>query len=136
MEEEDAIIHRVSFYLISELRSADEISAVLGLPFSRQFRKGDKRSGTILVHQKNFWILDSNVDAKLPFREHILHLLNVLTPFRGKLKEVMPFCEAQCTCIAHGKSTPELTFDADLLFQLGEMGADLDIDLYIDPAEG
>jgi len=133
---EEIIHHRVSLYIWSKILYAEEIGDALGLPFSRKHTIGDKRSKSpILVFTDNFWILDSKLDAKRPFKDHIQSLINIISSYEKGLNEIRSSCGFQCTCISEGKSLPMTTFDSDLLLNLGRLGFSLDLDLYVFPDE-
>ena len=72
---------RASLRVFGESLDADEVSALLGRPPTRQHRKGDEIEGKggDAVEPTGAWILDSPLSEKIELEEHIEVMLSSLS---------------------------------------------------------
>ena len=73
---------RASLRVASETKDADEISAALGVVFSRQFRRGDlmsPRNPDSRVRSENLSLVASELPDTASPSEHVIHLVRRIT---------------------------------------------------------
>ena len=117
--------------ILSTVRTAEEITKTLGIACDRCWRKGDTRAKTSIIEQKNGWILDSGMPRSAALSTQIESLLARLFPRAAEIKLLSRDDEVELSCVVYAASPPALNFTHPILHQLSEMGASLDIDLYI-----
>ena len=124
---------KVSIHVFSPNLIPDEIGNEIGLDADRKIFKGTPRGKSpILKHQEHVWIIDSKANEKSPIDDHIVNLRNRLGKYGAKIYELKSSCTIQCVCIVICDSAPPLNFPNDLINWLSEIGASLDVDLYIE----
>lgn len=125
----DEVIVRLK--IVSDLRTPEEITEALGVECSKSWRKGDKRANTVIVEKHNGWLLDSALPRSAPLESHIDSLLKRLSPHVEKIKKLSRNDDVELSCVVYASSPPPLNFPKPMIHQLGEMGASLDVDLYV-----
>lgn len=122
----------VSLCISSVSLSTEEIGDRIGIPADRLIQKGSPRGKSpILKHAENVWILKSKSAPNDPLEMHVANLRKQLTGIEQRINALRPTCSIECSCVVTGGSEPPLNIPSDLVHWLGEIGASLDIDLYI-----
>lgn len=122
------------FQLTGFSGSPAEITAALAMRPTRTWRAGEPVGpGTSVPHRNNAWILDSPLRGSDDVAEHVEA---VLARLRGNWPEAVRLCrqyEAQMHGVIryYGEAVPPISFSAETLRQLAELGALLDVDFYV-----
>ena len=113
----------------------DAITGFVGLPCDRSWNIGEKRPKTTIVEQKNGWILNSCMPKSAMLETQLDELLNRLRPYQTRLKSLSETECVELSCVIYANSPPALNFGDAVIVELGQLGASLDIDLYLIPDE-
>jgi hypothetical protein len=123
---------QVSLCIFSSDLSADEIAARIGIPAEKQIQKGSPRGKSpILKHAEHVWILASKADQGAPVDKHVASLKSLVKGHEARISSLQPTCSIECSCVVRSSSEPALHFSGELIHWLSEIGATLDIDLYL-----
>jgi hypothetical protein len=125
---EDTIV-RVK--IISSDRTPEMITDALGVPCDDCWHSGEVRTHTIITEKDNGWLLHSGLPKSASLEEHIAALLNILAPYREKIRSLSCKDTVELSCVIYAARPPALNFASSIINQLGELGASLDIDLYL-----
>jgi len=117
--------------IYSEMLSLDELNSILGIACDKGWNKGDLRTHTIIRQQKNAWIIRSTLPRSASLESHVKDLITRIAPLKDKIKQVSDQACVEFSCVIHSKERPALNFDQEMIKVLSELGACLDIDLYI-----
>ena len=100
---------------------------------NRNWRRGDALTYTNKgTHKDNGWEVTSPSSDALYVENHIADLLRLVLPVREKFKSLPAGSSVMLICgisVYPDREMPSLFFDAETLRVLGEIHADLDIDL-------
>ena len=107
----------------------------MGLEPDHAWVKGDVRKGTKLAEVENGWELKSSTSGEAQLQQQMTRLLDKIAPVASTLKQLPGSCIVQISCVVYAETPPPLNFPADLISRMAEVGASLDIDLYITPLE-
>ncbi len=122
----------------------DEVTISLGVQPTRTWRQGDPRGKTLLRHKSDGWELSTGYEEldeenSIDMIKQIRSIFGRLQPHTSKLKEMCARLkvDARVCCVMHieGDDRPAIYFDRDIVKWLAELGADIDIDLYVVPSE-
>lgn len=124
----------LSVRIASDSLSAEKIQEQVGRRPARKVNRGDpvsRRTSSPGLHQQSFCIYESPVDAASQPDEHIAWLVEFLTDVGEVLKSLRSLCEVDVR-VGFSSSSGQggLAFDASELLLLGEVGAQLNLDLY------
>lgn len=119
--------------IFSSIYPLDEILDILSIPPDEKkikdqpipYLKGK-------YYKENVWSIKSTISSTFDLNEHITFLRSKLIHHIEILKLIRKKFDIQCTCVIKGSSEPPLSIDSENLLFLGEIGASLDIDQYID----
>lgn len=119
--------------IYSEKLSAEEISCILGINHDKCWVKGAPRStrSNKLIFEMHAWFLLSDLPSENNLFEHISRLLERFRPFKAKLAQIISECDIYINCDIEGDDNPELFFDKDIIKELAEIQANLDVDTLI-----
>ena len=109
---------------------------MLGLAYDKSWRIGDKRGRSGIIQKNNGWVLTSKVSSSAPLEDHISDLLVRLADHTDAIREISRRDEVELSCVIHAAHPPPLNFSKDLVHNLSQLGASLDIDLYLTGDEG
>ncbi len=124
--------------ILSDTKSPEEISDFLGITCDELKRKGEPipLTNPQKLYEIHKWRINSNLDeSHLDVIDHIKDLLHKIPDtITGKIKELSKDHEVYLTIgsVSH-ESHPYLFFEADMIQKIADMGAILDLDLYIFP---
>ena len=109
------------------------ITEILDIQPDKMWRKGDTLTHTAKIHHKdNGWEITSSSDDTTYLESHIADILRVVLPARDKFKSLPAGSSVILTCgisLYPDLEMPSLFLDAETLRVLGEINADVDIDL-------
>jgi hypothetical protein len=115
----------------STRRSPDEIGSELGLAADEQWQAGGFRPRTKMVAKTNGWILDSGKPRDATLDEHLEALLARLRGHEDRIRAISSSDSVEVSCVLYSIREPALNFSPELLARITELGAGLDIDLYV-----
>ena len=115
----------------STRRSPDEIGSELGLAADEQWLAGSCIPNTKIVVTANCWILDSGKPRDATLDEHLEALLARLRGHEDRIRAISSSDSVEVSCVLYSIREPALNFSPELLARITELGAGLDIDLYV-----
>jgi hypothetical protein len=121
----------VRLKIISESHTPEMITGSLGLCSDRSWHVGDKRVRTAIEEKDHGWILGSGLPRTASLGEQVEALLARLAPCRDKIRRLAHDSTVEFSCVIYAKARPALNFSPSEINQVSELGASLDIDLYI-----
>lgn len=121
----------VRLKITSIKRTPEQISKVVGCSCDRSWRIGDKRGKTIIVEKVNGWVLDSALPKSASLETHIEKILERVTRQSDKIRRLSKQECVELSCVIYAASPPALNFDKKVVRQIAQLGANLDVDLYI-----
>lgn len=121
----------VRLKVTSSERSPEQITQAIGLPSSKSWHIGDNRANTIISEKLNGWIFESNLPHSASLEDHVGNLLDRLSTQTVEIKHISEKDSVEFSCVVYASATPALNFSKEVLQCICEMGASLDIDLYI-----
>lgn len=107
------------------------ITKALGLNSDRSWRVGDKRPHTIIEEDNNGWIINSGRPKATCLEEQVQALLDRVDQCKDAIKVLSRDASVEFSCVVYADTTPALNFGAGIIGRLSELGASLDIDLYL-----
>jgi len=107
------------------------ITEAVGLACDKCWHCGDKRARSIIVEKDNGWVLHSGLPKTASLDAHIEALLSKLDPFKESIRFISLADTVELSIVIYAPSPPALNFDSSIINQLTELGASMDIDLYI-----
>lgn len=118
--------------VMSFQEASAEITAIIGVEPTATWREGDLRIPAATIrHKENGWQLRSPVDPHNTTPEQSVASLLALLPNLSVFKRLPQATEVQLTCTIYGLTErPYFYLPHDLILQLAEIGASLDIDPY------
>ncbi len=108
-----------------------EIESQLGIPCDRSWLKGDSRPNTIIKEKNNGWVIESMLDRSEEIPKHIINILDRVQEITSRIVSLSPRAAVLLSCAVYSDETPALYFDNDVVKKISSIGADFDIDLYI-----
>lgn len=109
----------------------EEIESTLMLRADRSWHIGTTRPKTIIREKDNGWLLESALPQHVDLEDHIASLAAKLRPMQEHLQAIARNATIEMSCVIYAEHEPALYFSVDTIQALGELGAGLDIDLYI-----
>jgi hypothetical protein len=125
----DEVIVRLK--IASSRHTPEIITRALGLSSDRSWRVGDKRPHTIIEEKNNGWIINSGRPKATSLEEQVQALLDRVDQCKGAIKVLSRDASVEFSCVVYADTAPALNFSADIIDRLGQLGASLDIDLYL-----
>lgn len=123
----------VSLRLTSDQKSPEQIGEELGVPADQSWHKGDRRRKTNLIEKENGYEFRTAPATDVSLEAQIDTLLHRLAPIIEKIRTLQ--CDhVQLTCAVYASEVPSIHFPPSVIEKLNQLGASIDIDLYI--AEG
>lgn len=121
----------VRLKIISDALTPEQVSEIVGLKPTKSWRIGDRRGPTTIKEKNNGWLLESDLPRDAPLETHVTSLLTRLAPFAERIESLAEENAVEFSCVAYAKEAPTLNFDKSVLRQIVNLGASLDIDLYL-----
>lgn len=112
------------------------ITRDLGIKPSKTWQRGQSTvPGALIKHRENGWAFDSKLPKSATIERHAENILAALAPAWEKITSLSKiyYVELSCAVYSFGGDRPELGFEKQIIKQLAEIGARIDIDLYISP---
>lgn len=125
----------VRLKVLSPDRTPDQITATFGLSCDSCWRIGDERAHTTIKEKTNGWVLGSGLSKTASLEEHIDALLAVLDARADSVRSIAATSEVVLSCVVYADTPPALYFDQRVIQRLARLGANLDVDLYINEAD-
>jgi len=111
----------------------NEITKILGVQPDKIWRRGEALTYTNKgTHKDNGWEITSSSSDALYVENHIADMLHLVLPVREQFKSLPAGSSVMLICgisMYPDGEVPSIFFDAETLRVLGEINADLDIDL-------
>lgn len=122
-----------SLIISSETISSEEITALMGVPASRAFQKGQpigsRTSG--ILRRRSVWMLISPLGDTQDLASHLKWLVEILEPRIEVLRAILPKCKIELFCgFSSENGQGGTVLDSALLARLGKLPLDLALDLY------
>ncbi|MCE2827965.1 MAG: DUF4279 domain-containing protein [Verrucomicrobium sp.] len=121
----------VRLKISSVIRTPEQISDVTGFQCDHSWRIGEKRGKTIIVEKTNGWVLNSKMPQNASLEAHIQELLGRLLVNADRIRALSENETVELSCVVYASTPPSLNFDKSVIQQVYQLGASLDIDLYI-----
>lgn len=124
--------YHASIRIFSEQLTIDKLVELIGINCDQKKEIGQPRGkGVKVVFKENIWILNSQVDSNKTLDLHIENLLLRIEAQQENIKKLKNQCDVICQCVVEGDENPILNFSQKCIKGLEQIGAELDIDLYI-----
>jgi len=121
----------VRLKIVSRKHSPEEIAARIGIQPDKAWRIGDPVERTTMRRKDHVWMRHSRLPESASIEEHIDELLDCISPFAAQIKQISEEEDVQLSCVMYCAEIPALNFSKSVLAKLGNLGASLDIDLYL-----
>lgn len=123
----------VCLNVLSSTLSPEQICDQLGMHGDDTWRIGDKRKNTKILEKENGWAHKSRVKKSAHLEDHIESIMDLVRSFECKFKAISELsdCDVQLSCAVYGDDEPPLFFETKIIGWLSDIGASLDIDLYL-----
>ncbi|WP_041234005.1 DUF4279 domain-containing protein [Cylindrospermum stagnale] len=110
----------------------DEITRILGILPTKTWKIGDVIEKSILLRQKNGWVLESQLEKSADLESHIKDVLARLKPSWEKLVEICPqyYAEISCVIYCYDAQGPVFHFKKEIIKSALELNAEIDVDYY------
>ncbi len=124
----------VAFMLMGFESAPEEITEKVGITPSETWKTGDfvtKKS--VMRHQSNGWQLNSQLEKTAELEDHIQSVLEQLKPSWQSFIEISIDCYVEISCAIYlysDNQLPAIHFNKEIVQQIAELNADIDIDLY------
>ena len=125
----DEIILRLK--VTSTSRTPDQITDATGILCDHSWRIGEKREKTILVEKTNGWVLNSKTPKNAPLEVQIEELLERLIVHADRIRALSEHETVELSCVVYASAPPSLNFNKSVIQRVCQLGASLDIDLYL-----
>ena len=128
--------NKITVYLRISGFSCDPsaITEILGIQPDKVWRKGDLLMHTEkFKHKDNGWEIKSVSSDTIYLESHITDILKTALPVRDKFKNLPVGSSVMLTCgvsFSPDSAIPSIFLDTETLRFLGEINADIDVDLY------
>lgn len=116
--------------------SPDELTKQLGIKPTRTKIKGEyrtvgKKKPRKMLNKENQWFLDSVLPRDVTIEEQLKHLVGKIKPHKQKLIEITKKYYTEFGCaIYHYEVNPGIHLDNNLLKEIAELNARIDLDIY------
>ncbi len=124
----------VELAIVSQTYTPETITKVIGLESDRQWHAGDLRGQTIIVEKENGWVLHSGLPKEVDLDSHLERILDVLEPSKDAIRSLTMSATVELSVVIYSPDRPALYFDPSVIHRIEELGAGLDIDIYILPS--
>jgi hypothetical protein len=125
----DEIIVRLK--VTSASRTPEQISDATGILCDHSWRIAEKRGKTILVEKANGWVLNSKMPKNAPLEAHIEELLGRLLVHADRIRALSEQETVEFSCVVYASAPPSLNFNKSVIQRVCQLGASLDVDLFL-----
>lgn len=125
-----------SISVVSERRSADEISALIGLQPDRAWKIGDRRGKTAIIEKIHGWIVNSRLkNVGFDVEAHVDDLLQRVKPVSEKFA-LLPEENVVTVHVAiYSETRISMSFERHIPRLISALAARFDIEIYFMPPE-
>ena len=120
----------VSFKIVSDNLTPEDIEESTGLTCDYKWRIGDKRGKTIIIEKTNGIVLESNLQPETPLQDQITALLERLEPYDSAISNLPRETYRELGCVIYSEERPDLFFSAVIVNKISKMNACFGIDYY------
>lgn len=115
----------------------EQVTALTGIEPSETWRVGDLIDKHATVrHKQNGWSVESALPPTAELEDHVKDVLDQLQAGWASLKGVSARFDSEISCVLYIKSVnPPVHFDKDTVARIAELGAEIDIDIYVLPGQ-
>ena len=123
--------------VVSERRSADEISALIGLSPDRAWKIGDRRGKTDIIERTHGWILNSRLkNVGFDVEAHMDDLLQRVKPASERFA-LLPEQDSVTVHVAiYSDSRVLMSFEPHIPRMITTLRARFDVEIYFMPPQG
>jgi hypothetical protein len=124
---------RAMVYVTDFRCSADEISKAIAVQPTRAWAAGDRIGPTKRTHDSNGWELESSLVDEWDPEKHLKALLDRLpADLPQRLRRASPqWCVQFSLVLELHDQTPPFNLAVDTVQRIAELGASVDVDLYV-----
>jgi hypothetical protein len=116
------------------VRSAGEITAVIGISPTREYEKGDiisRKSPKPVRRQNSMWMIESGLPESADIEDHILSLCDKIQPCSEALNSLRSDCDVDIFCGYFSESGQAgFSLSNQVLGRVVSLGLDLIFDVY------
>lgn len=117
--------------VVSDTRSADEISSIVGLQPDRAWKIGDRRGKTIITEKANGWTINSRLkNVGFEIEDHIDDLLQRVKPVAERFASLPEEDSITVHLAIYSESRISMSFEPHISRLIGTLAARLDIEVY------
>jgi hypothetical protein len=122
----------VRIKILSDTLSPREISRRLGQEPDRFWNKGTADPNVSRNMAKfNAWILNSGLPKDAPIEAQVAALLEKVRPLAKEILQMSATETVDFSCVIYSEAEPPTYFDNKALSAIASLGANLDLDLYL-----
>lgn len=131
----------VSLRIVGFECQPEEITQELGIQPTKVWQKGEQRNARgIMRNKQNGWGISSGIGRHKGFEHHMDALMMLIEPHLSSFTRVCNQYHTELSCAVYmyydnGESIPWLGFDKRAVEFLHRIGAVVDFDMYVVPAE-
>ena len=111
-------------------QSPEQIAASVGMRPDRTWTMGARRGDSLLIEKENGCEYASHLPPESALDDHVHALLSRVQPIAKNIAQLGCDC-VQLTCIIYSADAPYVGFSRETISALHELGASIDVDLYI-----
>ena len=123
----------VRLKIISKDHTPQNISETVGLQCDESWHRGETRKHTIIIEDDNGWVIHSGLARAASLDEHLDALWKKVEPVKAQIHRLSSRDTVEWSCVVYSTAMPALDFGPAIISRLAELGAGLDIDLYVLP---
>lgn len=116
----------------------DGVTATLGLEPTETWRFGDRILNTRLKREHDGWSLSTGRKKEIELENQVRSILEKVQSRLNKVKSVSDEhdLDVELACVVYvADETPSMHLDSEVVELMAELGAEIDIDLYVLPPE-
>jgi hypothetical protein len=122
--------------VLSERRTPEEISGLVGLDADSSWKAGETRAGMRVPERRHGWILESGLPPKgADLETHLESLLGRVRKVAGQLRALAVEEDVTVMCAIYTDHRVVIGLDPWVVREISELGAAVGIDIYYLPAD-
>lgn len=129
MSDTDEVVVRLM--IVSESRTPQGLTDFIGLSCDKSWCAGETRPGTTIVEKNHGWIVESQMPRSATLSDQVARLLARLSPHRERIRRISDDEEVLFSCVVYSERRPPLVFRKEDVRGIADLGAALDVDIYI-----
>ncbi|MEE4666906.1 DUF4279 domain-containing protein [Pseudomonas alliivorans] len=119
--------------ITSDHMTSSQITDFIGFAGDNIWNAGDSKADAKVVESDSGLVFQSRLARSLDLS---FHIGSIMSRLKGAERELLSFsalsgCEIQLSCVVYSDSAPPLNFEKAVMRWVGDIGASLDIDLYL-----